>query len=57
MSNSRTLSAYGREDVEFLEQVVRQLAAAINNMRRNQDARTLQGNYNMSPIFCVHSSI
>jgi formate hydrogenlyase transcriptional activator len=39
---SRTRNAYSQEDVEFLAQVARQVAVVIDNMRRNQDARTLQ---------------
>ena len=35
-------NAYNQQDVEFLEQVARQAALAIDNTLRNQDARTLQ---------------
>jgi formate hydrogenlyase transcriptional activator len=38
-----TRNGYNQEDVEFLQQVARQVAVAIENALRNQDARALQG--------------
>jgi formate hydrogenlyase transcriptional activator len=38
-----TRNGYNQEDVEFLEQVARQVAVAVDNTLRNQDARTLHG--------------
>src|SRR5258706_15029693 len=38
---STTHNAYDREDVDFLEQVGRQVAVAVDNTLRHQDARTL----------------
>ncbi len=40
---STTRNGYNQEDVEFLEQVARQVAVAIDNTLRNQDARSLHG--------------
>ena len=39
---STTRNGYSQEDVEFLAQVARQVAVAIDNMLRHQDARTLR---------------
>jgi formate hydrogenlyase transcriptional activator len=40
---STTRNGYNQEDVEFLQQVARQVAVAIDNTLRHQDARTLHG--------------